>query len=280
MNHMNLSSVWICPHCRQPLEAQGGAFVCAGNHTFDRAKEGYVNLLAGHQKSGPKGDSPDMLAARRRFLEAGYYAPLRARLSEIIAGTEHASVAEIGCGEGYYIGGISEHSSDAMCFGTDIAKDGIRLAAKRYKQVRFAVADTNKIVPLPDSSADVLVDIFAPRNASEFARVLRPGSRLIVVIPTQRHLAKLREVQPLLAIQQHKRRLVQDSLAGFFALAVSEVLEVPLVLDGAAVSNLVHMTPNAWFLTDAQRQTLADIEAIKVLAEFEILQFEMSAQAQ
>jgi 23S rRNA (guanine745-N1)-methyltransferase len=270
---MNMSLAWVCPHCRQPLEARGGVFVCAGDHTFDRAKEGYVNLLAGRQKPGPKGDTPAMLAARRRFLEAGYYAPLRARLGEIISGIEHASVAEIGCGEGYYIGGISEHLGDAKCLGTDIAKDGIRLAAKRYEQARFAVADTNIMVPLPDHSADVLLDICAPRNASEFARVSRPGGRLIVVIPTQRHLAKLREVQPLLAIQQHKRRLVQDSLAGYFALSAHEVLEVPLELDGAAVSDLVHMTPNAWFLTDAQRAKLAAIETMSVLAEFEILEF-------
>jgi 23S rRNA (guanine745-N1)-methyltransferase len=265
----------ICPHCHTSLEPVAGAVRCARGHSFDVAREGYVNLLTGRQKSGTKGDTPAMLAARTQFFAGGYYEPLRAFLMDKISHIEHATIAEIGCGQGYYIGGIAEHKmcSKSLCLGTDIAKEGIRQAAKNYPNVQFAVADTNTQVPLPDHSVDVLLDIFAPRNAEEFARVLRPGGHLLVVIPTQKHLAKLRDIQPLLAIQQDKRRAVEGGLASYLRPVSHETLTVPLVLDGAAVRDLVEMTPNAWFLTDDQRATLAAVETIKVTAEFEILDF-------
>jgi 23S rRNA (guanine745-N1)-methyltransferase len=264
-------TTWICPHCHEPLERSSGSLVCSNSHSFDLAKEGYVNLLAGRQKSGPKGDSAAMLAARRRFFESGFYEPLRAYLMRLVTTFEHATVAEIGCGEGYYIGGISEHISSSKCLGSDIAKEGVRLAAKRYDRAQFAVADTNKLVPLGTESVDVLLDIFAPRNPEEFARVLRPAGHLVVVIPTDRHLAELRRVQPLLQIQADKHRQVVAALAGHFQLAQSETLAVPLNLAGSDVADLVAMTPNAWFLTPEQQQRLAAAGEQMVTAEFEVL---------
>ncbi|HSX03094.1 MAG TPA: methyltransferase domain-containing protein [Candidatus Saccharimonadia bacterium] len=262
---------WICPNCHQPLETEAGALVCANRHSFDVAREGYVNLLTGRQKAGHKGDTPEMLAARRRFLEAGFYEPLRQRLAERVAAWVPQTVAEIGCGEGYYLGGVTEALPQVRCFGTDIAKAGVRLAAKRYPRAAWAVADTNRLVPLSDASADVLLDVFAPRNAAEFARVLRPTGHLLVVIPAPEHLAELRQIQPLLAIQADKRQAVETAMAGHFTLESAETITVPLRLDGATVAGLVAMTPNAWFLTDSQKQVLTSSTDLAVTAAFELL---------
>lgn len=249
------------------------ALVCRNRHTFDVAREGYVNLLVGRRKSGFKGDTPVMLAARRRFLEAGHYGPLRQRLTELAGEAKAKVVAEVGCGEGYYVGGISEALPGVACLGTDIAKDGVRMAARRYPYARFAVADTNDLVPLPDDSVDVLLDVFAPRNAAEFARVLKPRGRLLVVIPTVRHLAELREIQPLLAIQANKRAEVERTLAAHFRPESTEVLTVPLKLNGLIIADLVGMTPNAWFLDETAKTKLAVTDVKSVTAEFELLQF-------
>ncbi len=270
-----MKAAWICPICRNLLEPLGGSLRCVNGHSFDIAKEGHVNLMAGRQKSGLKGDTPDMLAARRRHFERGLYTLLRQKIIDRVALIPHNRVAETGCGEGYYIGGISEHISSSMCFGTDIAKDGIRLAAKRYPKVQFAVADTNRLVPLPERSADVLLDVFAPRNSTEFARVLAPGGRLLVAIPTLRHLAELRAVQPLLAIQADKRQAIQRAMADAFRLTSVDVLAVPLTLDGVAIADLVRMTPNAWFMTAEQKQSLGSIVMLNVTAEFELLEFQL-----
>lgn len=266
---------WICPICRDVLELSGTALRCPVGHSFDLAKERYVNLMVGRQRAGFKGDTPDMLTARRRHFERGLYASLRQEIIFEIGKIKHNRVADIGCGEGYYIGGISEHINDSMCFGTDIAKDGVRLAAKRYERVRFAVADTNLLIPLPDRSVDVLLNVFAPRNPSEFVRVLASDGYLLIVIPTARHLAELREVQPLLAIQEDKRQAVEQALTSWFRLVDSKTLTVPLSLGHEAVLDLVKMTPNDWFLTNAQKQVLGNIDRLEVTAEFELLKFHL-----
>ncbi len=232
-----------------------------------------MNLLVGKQKPGVKGDTPDMLIARRRFFDAGYYEPLRQALAAKVKQLAHNTIAEVGCGEGYYLGGISEHISSATCWGTDIAKAGLRLAARRYPGVHWATADTNRQIPLPTGAVDVLLDVFAPRNAAEFARVVHTDGRLLVVIPTSRHLAELREVQRILAIEEQKREAVVRLLAGHFKLVSDEILAVPLDLDGAAIGDLIGMTPNAWFLKPEQRESLAAIKQLHVTAEFEILEF-------
>ena len=43
--------------------------------------------------------------------------------------------------------------------------------------------DVFRPFPLADGVADVVLDVFAPRNPAEFHRVLRPTGRLIVVRP-------------------------------------------------------------------------------------------------
>ncbi len=270
-----MQTLWLCPQCRDGLELAAGVWTCRSGHAFDQAREGYVNLTGGRQKAGIKGDSPEMLAARSRFFEGGHYEPLRARLIQLVAKLEHRRVAEIGCGQGYYIGGISEHlsGSKSLCLGTDIAKEGVRRAARAYPAARFAVADTNVLVPLPDATVDVVLNIFAPRNSAEFGRVLRPAGRLVVVIPTARHLGELRALVPLLAVQADKRRAVEAGLEPLFRLVAAERLALTLRLNGAAIQDLVAMTPNAWFVPATHQARLAETAQMAVTAEFEVLQF-------
>ena len=108
-----------CPVCGRALGASGTACTCPSGHSFDIAREGYVNLLAPqHRTRGIDGDTAEMLRARRRFLGAGHYAPLRDLLAEktaaLLGGNAAARpprrrhVLEVGCGEGYYIGGIAD----------------------------------------------------------------------------------------------------------------------------------------------------------------------------
>ena len=70
-----MEKVLICPVCGAPLARQGGSYVCPGRHTFDRARQGYTNLLL--RPAGQHGDNREMILARRAFLESGAYAPLK-----------------------------------------------------------------------------------------------------------------------------------------------------------------------------------------------------------
>jgi len=265
---------WICPICRLRLAEAPGAWKCPAGHSFDVAREGYVNLLVGRQRSGVKGDTRPMFEARRRWLESGRYLPLRQYLAGLAktAGSR-AVVAEAGCGEGYYLGGVCETAPKLTCVGFDLSKDGVKLAARRYPGAVFAAADTNRGLPWDDGSVDLLLDVFAPRNPVEFARVLRPSGRLVVVIPGTEHLAQLRATLPLLGIEEGKRSKIEVTFGSELVLETSERLNYLMDLSSAEIADLVGMTPNAWFLSSAGREKLAGLDAMSVTADFEMLVF-------
>jgi 23S rRNA (guanine745-N1)-methyltransferase len=227
-------------------------------------------MPTGKKIAATVGDSAEMFAARRAFFAAGFYKPLKQRLAELTAAEHPKTVGDIGCGEGYYIGGVAAALPDAHCFGTDIAKDGIRMAAKQFKDVNFAVADTYGRLPLAEHSVDVLLDVFAPRNAAEFNRVLDPSGVLIVVIPTADHLAQMRALHGLIGIQADKHRAVIDGFAGEFALRESEIMTFEMQLGAEDVAALIGMTPNARF----QDLDASSYESIATTAAFELLSFQ------
>ena len=173
-----------CPVCKDVLVFSQKSAACEKGHSFDIAKEGYLNLLLRTGKVPVvQGDTLEMLKARRGFLEKGYYDDLVTNLRSLIE--KHAQespkaaydILDVGCGEGYYLGSLLEKQvvPGARYYGTDISKPAIALAAKKYPKALFFVADTNTFLPFADGSIDILLNIFAPRNAGEFDRVLESG---------------------------------------------------------------------------------------------------------
>ena len=74
---------WQCPLCGEPLTGDT-ALKCGRNHSFDRAKEGYWHLLpVQSMRTKAPGDSKEMVAARRAFLNAGYYGIFGRALGEL-----------------------------------------------------------------------------------------------------------------------------------------------------------------------------------------------------
>ena len=80
------SQVLACPHCGLPLSLSATGATCERHHSFDRGRGGYLNLLVGGRLSAATtpGDTPDALAARRRFLGAGHYAPIAAAVAAVV----------------------------------------------------------------------------------------------------------------------------------------------------------------------------------------------------
>ncbi len=121
-----------------------------------------------------------------------------------------------------------------------------RRAAKCHPRVAAVVADTWAGLPLRDHSFDTVLCVFAPRNAAEFARILRPAGRLIVVSPRQDHLTELRETAGLLDIEADKDERIVESLSESFRLVGRCVLCERLKLTSEQSRNLVEMGPNAF----------------------------------
>src|SRR5665811_2236368 len=94
-----------------------------------------------------------------------------------------------------------------------------------------------------DSSASLILDIFAPRNAPEFRRVLRPDGALLVVTPSPRHLQELVAGLGLLKVDERKSERLEQSLSGDFELWAPAEYEERLRLSSAEALALAAMGP-------------------------------------
>ncbi|WFE98066.1 putative RNA methyltransferase [Micromonospora sp. WMMD987] len=251
-----------CPVCAGPLAAatDARALRCPRRHSFDLARQGYVNLLTG--RAPHAGDTPAMVAARADFLAAGHYDVISAALAEAAAHAGAAGlgayplVVDAGAGTGRHLAAVLAALPDAVGLALDVAKPALRRAARAHPRAAAALADTWRPLPLADHSVAVLLNVFAPRNGDEFHRVLHPAGALLVVTPTDDHLAELVDVLGLLRVDPAKADRVADSLSGRFTPHHATVHTARLPLDRAEVTTLVGMGPSAWH-TDPHRLAVA-----------------------
>jgi 23S rRNA (guanine745-N1)-methyltransferase len=247
----------LCPVCRStlsPLHAGTAAstsiraLVCPAGHSFDAARQGYFNLLVGKGTSFVA-DTADMVAARTAFLDAGHYRPLgnavAAAAGPALLGPDPA-VLDSGTGTGHYLRTILDLSpgdTPVAAVGLDISKFALRRAGRLNPEALNLVWDIWQPFPVADASIDVVTVVFAPRNAAEFARVLRPAGRLVVVTPRQGHLGEIASQAGMLGIEPAKEERLADSLGGHFDLLSAEDLDLDLELSPDDVANVALMGP-------------------------------------
>ena len=221
-----------CPHCGGSLTTVGATLKCARGHSFDVARQGYVAL----ERKAARGDTAAMVEARARFLGAGHYAPIAAAL--VAAAGEPRTIVDVGAGPGYYLAQLLEARPQARGFALDSSRPALKRAVTAHPRITAVACDIWAALPLEDGAADLLVNVFAPRNPTEIRRVLAPGGALVVVTPTERHLREL----DLLAVHPGKREQLHGA---FGAPESSELVEFAMDLDEAAVEQLVAMGPSA-----------------------------------
>ncbi|RZU01458.1 23S rRNA m(1)G-748 methyltransferase [Kribbella rubisoli] len=233
-----------CPVCADGLLLADRTARCPRGHSYDLAKQGYLNLLPA-ASNGIEGDSAAMVGARTVFLGTGHYAAIRDALILASELGEEDLVVEVGAGTGYYLAGVLGLGPRRRGIALDVSKFAARRAAKVDPRIASVVCDAWHELPLVDGSARLMLNVFAPRNAAEMARVLAPDGRLLVVTPNQQHLSELVHVLGMVSVDQDKERRLQESLAGKFDRVSSEVVEETMRLDKTAVEQLVLMTPSA-----------------------------------
>lgn len=242
---------WLaCPHCDGGLSRDGGALRCGNGHTFDIARQGYVNLLR-PGAGAPRADTAAMVAARADFLAAGHFGSLAGEVAAVLsegitAGPEPGCVAEAGAGTGYYLAAVLGRLPGRSGLALDLSRFALRRAAQAHPRVGAVACDVWRRLPVADHAAVAALSVFAPRNGAELHRILHPRGRLLVVTPQPAHLRELIGPLGLLTVGPGKQERLAGKLGGYFE-AVSRREHVrTLPLGHKALGSLVAMGPSAW----------------------------------
>jgi len=250
-----------CPVCAEPLaRVDSGQVGCANGHRFDEAKQGHLTLLPAKRRA-LTADTPEMVDARLRFLGRGHYAPVERALAAVVAdATAPGIVLDVGSGPGTYLAhalraadgrrGVAQdapvpvdrQSGPRLGVALDLSAVAIRRAARAHERAGAVVGDVTERLPVVDGAAAVVLDVFAPRNQTEYARVLHPDGVLVVVTPRTGHLAELAEAT--ITVDPEKERRLHDSLTPAFVLRSSEDLTWTMDLTAEDVHDVVHMGPS------------------------------------
>lgn len=261
-------SLIICPVCREPLSLERRTYRCVNSHSFDIAKEGYLNLLLSHQrKSKNPGDDKAMIQARRRFFDSGAFGPL----SDLIQSrVPDSTILDCGCGEGHFLGALSGNR-----FGIDVSKEAIRCAAKRYKEVTWIVANGMRDLPFADQSFDCIVSVLAPRNVEEFSRILKPDGKLILGVPGPNHLIELRtQLNDNASDFEEKADEAAAKCSPLFKETNRENLSYQITLGNEQVADLIQMTPIFWNSAPEAKTKVCQLHKLDITVSFSLLTLE------
>ncbi len=261
-----MPSLLRCPVCRQHLESLSKGARCESGHSFDRARQGYLNLLpVQHKRSANPGDNPEMVQARNRFLDTGHYQIPVKRLEQaardFLSPSQPAVVVDAGCGEGYYTARLAHALPLADITGFDISRPAVQACCRRMKSIQWLVASVADI-PLADSSADIIISVFSRIDWKEFGRILKPGGRVLILGPGPQHLLELRqqiynEVRPY-----QEDKLLSQLPAEFQLHKQDKVTDIMELESSQTIQDLLAMTPHYWHIKPAQREQLQQLQQL------------------
>ncbi len=268
-----MTSLFRCPLCGEALTRDTHTYRCPNRHSYDIAREGYTYLLPVNRKhSAAPGDDKGMAAARKAFLSKGYYQPLLDSLCALSVSMSGDSPAllDAGCGEGYYTAGIHQALLDAgkapRTAGIDISKFILRSAARRSREIEFAVASSYQL-PAADESIDLLLNCFSPLALEEFRRILKPGGTFLYVVPAADHLWEMKQV---LYDAPYRN---EEKLTPYEGFRYEQVVPVDASITLEApedIRNLFQMTPYYWKTPKEGAKRLAALEQLTTRISFRI----------
>lgn len=255
------SGLLACPVCAGALDVSARPVACRTGHSFDVARHGHLNLLGAAQPANA--DTAAMVAARERVLATGAFDAVDAALARRARGVR--TVLDVGGGTGHHLARLLDAVADARGVSLDVSVAAARRAARAHPRAASVVADAWGTLPLRPGRLDAVTCVFAPRNMAEFARVLGPGGRLLVVTPDADHLASLRERHGLLGIDADKDDRLLRSASGLFEPVARDHVRAPLHADADLVADLIGMGPNAFHARgEVAREAVATEVAVSV----------------
>lgn len=269
-----------CPLDGAPLSAEERRWCCPSGHSFDTARHGYVHLLpVQNKRSRDPGDSKDMVAARQRFLAHDDYHPIAEAVSRRVLAAAPSTAPlrclDAGCGEGYYLRMLAESATaagrDLELLGLDISKWAVQAAARQDRRVRWLVA-SNANLPVADNALDWVLCLFGFPVYDQFARVLKPGGRLLQVDAGPEHLRQLREI--LYPQLRESANTGADAPAGF-EREDEERIHYPLTLPSQErIADLLAMTPHGYRAKAEGLARAAALDALEVTVDVRLVSWQ------
>jgi 23S rRNA (guanine745-N1)-methyltransferase len=230
-----------CPVCTAPLAPAERALRCPGGHSFDVARQGYADLAVGRVTH--PGDTSEMVAARARVQGAGHFTFVTTALADAVPSSAAGLIMDVGAGTGGHLAALLERRPGAVGLAVDVSKAALRRAARAHPRLGAVRADAWRGLPVADGAAACVLNVFAPRTGAEFARVLAPGGRLIVVTPAPDHL---RELGLALGVDPRKDERLTAALAPWFVREDERDLRTTLRLSAADAAAVAAMGPSAF----------------------------------
>ena len=270
--------------CAQPLTRDGDTLRCDRGHAFDRARAGYWNLLQPQdRKSEEAGDRTEAVDARGRWLDRGHVVSLAGvigRVGDLDALADGSTLLDVGCGDGWFTARLCAGRRFDVC-GIDLSTRAVRNAARRLPGAEWVVANADRGLPLAERSVDLALSVFGRRPAAELARVLRPGGRLVVVVPADDDLAELREAAQGQVIPGDRVPRVMGEFAGTeLGLDLQETWRSRETHDGAGIADLLAMTYRGIRHSHLERlrQRLGTSPTLDVTLAAHVLRFRQPSQ--
>ncbi|MDT8915494.1 putative RNA methyltransferase [Amycolatopsis sp. PS_44_ISF1] len=246
-----------CSVCGHPVEPAGRTLRCGAGHSFDLAKQGYVNLLHARIPAGTADTAP-MVEARAAFLSSGAYAPLEEELSRVVSGAS-GLIVDAGAGPGHYLSRVLDAAPGADGLALDVSAIALRRAARAHPRLGAVVWNLWEPWPVGDGVASVVLDVFSPRNPAEFHRVLEPGGRLVVAAPLPGHLAELGGL--VLSVDERKEQRLETALGDRFTRVGRADVVRTAPFTARQVHDVVAMGPAGFHLDrDGRRSRLLAAE--------------------
>lgn len=266
-----------CPVCQQPLQQQEeNNLRCCAGHSFDRAKQGYWNLLLSHKKkSKDPGDNAGMVQARRDFLEQGHYQQLSEQINQLVLNSlpeTPSCILDMGCGEGFYTAALEQTLSDAgrndTLIGLDISKHAVKAACTRSKSIDWLVASGANI-PVPEKSLDGLTVLFSRLMPEAFAKPLKQNGFLLLAWTGEQHLIELREL--IYDEVRPSRYDPVNQLEPLFELeSVTEANYNFVLNDNHSIQTLLGMTPHSQRMPQAKREQFVELTSLKLTLDVKL----------
>lgn len=261
---------FLCPVCGELLIEEEKSYKCENNHCFDRAKQGYVNLLPSSSQKG-HGDNKLMINARRDFLKKGYYEHLKNAICDDIENFSANGLYyfDSGCGEGYYTKGIYDTvcKKDGKVYAIDVSKEALKFASKSCNNVKFAVASAYKM-PFESESFDMVISLFAPLAKEEFYRVLKKDGLFLTAFPLEKHLYSLKKA---IYDEPYLNKPESTELSGFDLLKSTEIKQNIHINCNDDIKNLFMMTPYYYKTSENDQRKLNYLNELTVETEFMLL---------